>query len=571
MLTHIHVRNLAIVDAIDVELAGGMTALTGETGAGKSILVDALGLVLGDRADSSVIRHGCERAEISASFEIDRLAGVAEWLCERELDLDGECQLRRVINREGRSRGYINGQPVPMQSLRELGEQLVDIHGQHEHQSLLRSAVQRQLLDAFGGHQPLLTEVATLYAEWKSVQDQLDSVIRDTTERDARLDLLRYQSQELEALGLSAEDIHSIDEEHARQANAGQLLEACQQGLARLDAEDGDSAYSLVSRSLDELSELVRLDSRLEETVRLLGDAAILVQEGAESLRHYAGQLEIDPGRLQWLEDRIGILHDLARKHRCTPEELPVVADNIRRELDSIEHADQHRETLQTRLGELEQSCQKAARQLSDKRKRAATAFGKQITTAMQTLGMAGGVFRAAVTPRKDSACGPHGMDNIEFLVSANAGQPVQPLAKVASGGELSRISLSIQVISAGSETIPTLIFDEVDSGIGGGVAEIVGQKLRALGAGRQVLCVTHLPQVAALAHQQMQVSKLSGKDTTHTRIRPLDGTERVDELARMLGGVKITRQTREHAREMMELGQKQDTRSKPVRRKAKA
>jgi DNA repair protein RecN (Recombination protein N) len=571
MLTHIHVRNLAIVDAIDVELAGGMTALTGETGAGKSILVDALGLVLGDRADSSVIRHGCERAEISASFEIDRLAGVAEWLCERELDLDGECQLRRVINREGRSRGYINGQPVPMQSLRELGEQLVDIHGQHEHQSLLRSAVQRQLLDAFGGHQPLLTEVATLYAEWKSVQDQLDSVIRDTTERDARLDLLRYQSQELEALGLSAEDIYSIDEEHARQANAGQLLEACQQGLARLDAEDGDSAYSLVSRSLDELSELVRLDSRLEETVRLLGDAAILVQEGAESLRHYAGQLEIDPGRLQWLEDRIGILHDLARKHRCTPEELPVVADNIRRELDSIEHADQHRETLQTRLGELEQSCQKAARQLSDKRKRAATAFGKQITTAMQTLGMAGGVFRAAVTPRKDSACGPHGMDNIEFLVSANAGQPVQPLAKVASGGELSRISLSIQVISAGSETIPTLIFDEVDSGIGGGVAEIVGQKLRALGAGRQVLCVTHLPQVAALAHQQMQVSKHSGKDTTHTRIRPLDGTERVDELARMLGGVKITRQTREHAREMMELGQKQDTRSKPVRRKAKA
>ena len=571
MLTHIHVRNLAIVDAIDVELAGGMTALTGETGAGKSILVDALGLVLGDRADSSVIRHGCERAEISASFEIDRLAGVAEWLCARELDLDGECQLRRIINREGRSRGYINGQPVPMQSLRELGEQLVDIHGQHEHQSLLRSAVQRQLLDAFGGHQPLLTEVATLYAEWKSVQDQLDSVIRDTTERDARLDLLRYQSQELEALGLSAEDIESIDAEHARQANAGQLLEACQQGLTRLDAEDGDSAYSLVSRTLDELSELVRLDSRLEETVRLLGDAAILVQEGTESLRHYAGQLEIDPGRLQWLEDRIGILHDLARKHRCTPEELPVVAGNIRRELDSIEHADQHRETLQTRLGELEQSCQKAARQLSDKRKRAATAFGKQITTAMQTLGMGGGVFRAAVTPRKDSACGPHGMDNIEFLVSANAGQPVQPLAKVASGGELSRISLSIQVISAGSETIPTLIFDEVDSGIGGGVAEIVGQKLRALGAGRQVLCVTHLPQVAALAHQQMQVSKLSGKDTTHTRIRPLDGTERVDELARMLGGVKITRQTREHAREMMELGQKQDTRSKPVRRKAKA
>ena len=563
MLTQIHVRNLAIVDTIDVELASGMTALTGETGAGKSILVDALGLVLGDRADSSVIRHGCERAEISASFEIDRLASVADWLRERELDMDGECQLRRIINREGRSRGYINGQPAPMQSLRELGEQLVDIHGQHEHQSLLRSPVQRQLLDAFGGLQPLLASIAGLYAEWRTVQDTLDSIVRNAMERDARLDLLRYQSQELDALGLNAEDIQSIDEEHARQANAGRLLEACQQGLARLDAEDGESAYSLISRTLDELSELVRLDSGLDETVKLLGDAAILVQEGTESLQHYAGQLEIDPGRLQWLEERIGILHDLARKHRCTPEQLPAVADDIRQELDSIEHADQHREALQARLAELEQSYLAAAGQLSSKRKRAASAFGKQITAAMQTLGMAGGKFKATVTPREDTAYGPHGMDRIEFLVSANTGQPVQPLGKVASGGELSRISLSIQVISADSETIPTLIFDEVDSGIGGGVAEIVGEKLRTLGAGRQVLCVTHLPQVAALAHQQMQVSKLSSEDTTHTRIRPLDGTDRVDELARMLGGIKITRQTREHAREMMELGQQKHARSK--------
>jgi DNA repair protein RecN (Recombination protein N) len=569
MLTHIHVRNLAIVDEIDVELASGMTALTGETGAGKSILVDALGLVLGDRADSSVIRHGCERAEIAASFDIDRLPAVAAWLGERELDMDSECQLRRIINREGRSRGYINGQPAPMQSLRELGEQLVDIHGQHEHQSLLRSAVQRQLLDAFGGHQSLLADVAGLYAEWKTVREGLDNVVRNATERDARLDLLRYQSQELDALGLNTADIQSIDAEHARQANAGRLLDACQQGLARLDAEDGESAYSLISRTLDELSTLVRLDSGLEETVKLLGDATILVQEGTESLRHYTGQLEIDPGRLQWLEERIGILHDLARKHRCTPEELPAVADTIRTELDSIEHADQHREALQARLTELEQSYLQAARRLSDQRNRTATTFGKQITAAMQTLGMAGGVFKAAITARKDAAFGRHGMDNIEFLVSANAGQPVQPLGKVASGGELSRISLSIQVISAGSETIPTLIFDEVDSGIGGGVAEIVGEQLRALGAGRQVLCVTHLPQVAALAHQQMQVNKLSSKDVTRTRIHPLDGDERVDELARMLGGVKITRQTREHAREMMALGQNRNTRGKPARRKA--
>jgi DNA repair protein RecN (Recombination protein N) len=556
MLSHIHIRNFAIVDEIDVELDDGMTALTGETGAGKSILVDALGLVLGDRADSGVIRHGCDRAEISAGFETGSHPAVSAWLAERELDMDGECQLRRVINRGGRTRGYINGQPAPMQSLRELGEMLVDIHGQHEHQSLLRSSVQRQLLDDFGGHSALLSKVAGLYGEWLATREELDAVISDDTERDARLDLLRYQLQELDTLGLTAEDIRNIDEEHSRLANAGQLLETCQLGLARLDADDGNTAYSLINRTLEELTELAVLDSRLGDSTRLLSDASILLQECIDSLRHYTDRLELDPGRLQWLEERIGILHDLARKHRCPAEELPAVEQALRRELDSIEHADQHREALQARLEELEARYTDSARQLSGARKKAAVKFGREITRAMQTLGMAGGVFEVAVAARSNKSFSAHGVDSIEFRVSANKGLPVQPLAKVASGGELSRISLSIQVISAGSDTTPTMIFDEVDSGIGGGVAEIVGQKLRALGADRQVLCVTHLPQVAALANHQMQVSKLAGEDTTHTRIRPLDDGERIDEIARMLGGVKITRQTREHAREMIEQAQ---------------
>ena len=556
MLSHIHIRNFAIVDEIDVELDDGMTALTGETGAGKSILVDALGLVLGDRADSGVIRHGCDRAEISAGFETGSHPAVSAWLVERELDMDGECQLRRVINRGGRTRGYINGQPAPMQSLRELGEMLVDIHGQHEHQSLLRSSVQRQLLDDFGGHSALLSKVAGLYGEWLATRDELDAVISDDTERDARLDLLRYQLQELDTLGLTAEDIRNIDEEHSRLANAGQLLETCQQGLARLDADDGNTAYSLTNRTLEELTELAVLDSRLGDSTRLLSDASILLQECIDSLRQYTDRLELDPGRLQWLEERIGILHDLARKHRCPAEELPAVEQALRRELDSIEHADQHREALQARLEELEARYTDSARQLSGARKNAAVKFGREITRAMQTLGMAGGMFEVAVAARSNESFSAHGVDSIEFRVSANKGLPVQPLAKVASGGELSRISLSIQVISAGSDTTPTMIFDEVDRGIGGGVAEIVGQKLRALGADRQVLCVTHLPQVAALANHQMQVSKLAGEDTTHTRIRPLDDGERIDEIARMLGGVKITRQTREHAREMIEQAQ---------------
>jgi len=556
MLTHIHVRNLAIVDEIEVELGAGMTTLSGETGAGKSILVDALGLVLGDRADSSVIRHGCERAEISAGFAIHDQPGVSSWLTEQALDRDGECQLRRIISLEGRTRGYINGQAVPMQSLRELGEQLVDIHGQHEHQSLLRSGVQRQLLDAFGGHQALLERLSVLHTDWKAVNTELQGVLDNDAERDARLDLLRYQRQELESLGLTAEDIRDIDEEHARQANAGRLLEASRKGLERLDADEGPSASTLVSQTLDELDELAGLDNGLEEATRLLGEASLLIRETVETLRRYADRLDIDPQRLQWLEQRIAVLHELARKHRCQPEDLPQVEERIGRELEGIEHADEHRAALRDRLAALQQEYLDTARQLTAERTRAAAAFSRQITDAMQTLGMAGGVFSVRIKPRNEKSFSAQGMDDIEFMVSANAGQPVQPLSKVASGGELSRISLAIQVISAGSDIIPTLIFDEVDSGIGGGVAEIVGQKLRALGEDRQVLCVTHLPQVAALAHQQLQVSKLSGKDTTRTRIRPLNEEERIIELARMLGGIRITHQTREHAREMLQQGQ---------------
>lgn len=555
MLTHIHIRNLAIIDEIEVELTGGMTALTGETGAGKSILVDALGLVLGDRADSSFIRHAAERAEITASFEIQAIPKVQSWLAERELDMDGECQLRRIINREGRTRGYINGQPAPMQSLRELGEQLVDIHGQHEHQSLLHKSVQRQLLDTFGGHGKLLDEVSTLHDEWRVTQDTLNAVITDEAERDARLDLLRYQSNELSSLGLSTDEIQSIDEEHARQANAGRLLTACQQSLQRLDAEEGAAAGSLISRALDDISELANVDSALGEPTKLLNDAAILVQESIDALRQYIDHLDIDPERLQWLEERIGVLHDLARKHQCTPLELPVAEEQIHAQLNAIKHADQHRKQLEEALQSLEAAYLKKAKQLSTRRKTAAKKFGQRISAAMQTLGMAGGVFEVHVSQKPAAKPGRQGLDDIEFHVSANKGQPVQPLGKVASGGELSRISLSIQVISAHSDSRGTLIFDEVDSGIGGGVAEIVGQQLRALGQNRQVLCVTHLPQVAALANHQMQVTKLSSDDVTRTRIRQLGSNERIDEIARMLGGLKITRQTREHAHEMMASG----------------
>lgn len=569
MLTDIHIRNLAIVDAVDVELDAGMTTLTGETGAGKSILIDALGLVLGDRADSGVIRHGSDRAEISAGFDIHDNAAVVAWLQSRDLDAGDDCLLRRVISRAGRSRGYINGQPVTMQLLRELGEQLVDIHGQHEHQSLLRPAIQRQQLDAFGGHQRRLEQLATLAAEWRATRERLNAVLTDDRERNARVDLLRYQFAELEALDMSVAEIEAVNEEHTRAANAGRLLSACQQGLQWLDGDDTASASMLVSRTHGEIIDLATLDPGLEETARVLGEAAINIQEGVSMLRHYTDRLEIDPQRLQWLEERIATLHDLARKHACRPVELPEIAQRLQSELAELEHADEQRAGLAGRLATLEADWQAAAAELTKRRKRAARTFGNEITAAMQTLGMAGGVFEVDVSPRSDSTPATYGQDDIVFRVSANKGQPLQPLARVASGGELSRISLSVQVISAGSETIPTLIFDEVDSGIGGSVAEIVGRKLRALAGGRQVLCVTHLPQVAALAHQQLQVTKHTEDEITRTRIIRLDDDRRIDELARMLGGVKITRQTRDHAREMMQLAR--DNPESPQRKAGQA
>jgi DNA repair protein RecN (Recombination protein N) len=568
MLTHIHVRNLAIVDEIDIELAGGMTVLTGETGAGKSILVDALGLVLGDRADSNVIRHGEERAEITASFDIRHSLPAGSWLREHDLDLDGECQLRRIISRDGRSRGYINGQPAPMQLLRELGESLVDIHGQHEHQSLLRGTAQRELLDAFGGHQALLDRVAERYRAWHDLRVRLDTALRNEADRDARLDLLRYQAGELEAAGLSVEEIAGIDEEHARQANAGQLLESVQRTQEWLNSEDGESALALLGRSLDELAALSGLDSRLEEPARLLNEAQVLVQESTTALRRYLDQLDLDPERLQWLEQRIGVLHDLARKHHCTPADLPAIAEQLNTELDALEHIGQHRQQLQDELVRTEQEYHEAAQQLTASRQAAARTFSVEVSAAMQTLGMAGAVFAVAITPRTEP--GPNGADSVDYLVSANKGQPPQPLAKVASGGELSRISLSIQVIAANSGGIPTLIFDEVDSGIGGGVAEIVGRKLQSLAGTRQVLCVTHLPQVAALAHHQLQVRKSTEADSTHTDILALDMDARIEELARMLGGITITRHTVDHAREMLRQAHPENGSSSTTKRRRK-
>ncbi|HRZ23796.1 MAG TPA: DNA repair protein RecN [Candidatus Contendobacter sp.] len=551
MLTQLRIRDFAIVEELELELAAGMTAITGETGAGKSILVDAIGLLLGDRADSDVIRHGAERADLSALFDLDALPAARAWLAERDLDRDGECQLRRVVARTGRSRGYINGVPQPTQALRELGERLVDIHGQHEHQSLLRREAQRQLLDDYAGNQALVAELVEQYQTWSRLRRELRDLRQAAAERDARLDILRYHLRELAALNLAEGEVAHLEREQRQLAHASQLLDTSQRLLGWLSEDEESSITDRLDHGLRELNVLSRLDTRLIPVSELLNAALIQIQEASSELRSYAQALDLDPGHLAQVEQRLAAAHQLARKHRTTAEELPALRARFEAERDTLEHSETRLEALQQALKDARAAYQTGADRLSERRTAAARELGERVSTALAGLGMPGGRF-AIVLERLEQPA-PAGLEAVEFQVSANPGQPMRPLAKVASGGELSRISLAIQVIAAHAARIPTLIFDEVDTGIGGGVAEVVGRQLRALGGGRQVLCVTHLPQVAAQAHQQFKAEKQSDDATTHTQVVLLESEARVTEIARMLGGLELTMNTLAHAREMVE------------------
>lgn len=550
-LSRLHIRDFAIVDELELDIEPGMTALTGETGAGKSILVDALGLVLGDRGDSQTVRAGAKRAEITAEFDIGGLESVAAWLAEHDLDDDGDCVVRRVIGSDGRSKGYVNGRPAPMATLRELGEQLVDIHGQHEHQSLLRRDAQRALLDHFGGHTEALDAVARAHAQWQETRERLQRLGGDPAERADRLDLLRYQVQELDTLGLAEGEVAELDAEQRRLANAGALLEAGQRALGLLYDED-TSAHGLLSQAGGEIERIAEHDDRLQSAGELITNALIQCDEAVSSVRDYINSTELDPARLEQVEQRLTAIHDLARKHRVEPEGLAAHAEHLRTELDELEHAEERAAEAERELATHEQEYRDAAAALHQARLKAAETLSAQVTEAMQELGMAGGSFEAAVTPRADERFSASGTDEVEFRVTANPGQPLAPLKRVASGGELSRISLAIQMIGSRRAGVPTQIFDEVDAGIGGAVAATVGDHLRQLGDYHQVLCVTHLAQVAARGHHHLQVAKAADDAQTQTRVAPLADAERIEEIARMLGGREITEQSRAHAREML-------------------
>ncbi|GMQ96674.1 MAG: DNA repair protein RecN [Gammaproteobacteria bacterium] len=552
MLAHIHIRDFTIVDDLEVAFAPGMTALTGETGAGKSILVDAVGLALGDRGDSSWIRHGADRTEITLSFDIATLDAPRAWLLKHELDADDSCILRRIITRDGRSRGFINNSPVTMQALREIGELLVDIHGQHEHQSLTKPALQRGLLDDYAQLNAKLAPLVDYYRTLKETQEAFEQLKAITIDRTERLDMLRYQAQELRAQALDELDLEALDVEHERLAQADNMIAACARITATLSEGDDDTIQAKLSELSNLLGDWYDKDPQLTEAADLINSANINLSEGVNTLKRFHDALEPDPQALAAIETRLGQLHELSRKHHVAPEALINVQTKLEQELDALEHTDERLEALEETLKLQLEDYNLKDLDLHTDRVQAGKQLSKEVTELMQALGMHGGRFDINIVHDPKTPPKAAGRDQITFMVVTNPGQPEQPLAKIASGGELSRLSLAIQVAGTQRGGIATMIFDEVDVGIGGAVAESVGLQLHRLGLNRQTLCVTHLAQVASQANHHLQVTKLAGDQTTHARMRTLKPKEREEEIARMLGGATITDQTRAHAREML-------------------
>ena len=555
MLTQLTVSNYAIAERVELQFSHGMTALTGETGAGKSIVLDALGLAMGGRADAGAVRHGAKRADITATFDVSRIAEAREWLEEHELDDENDCILRRVISKDGRSRAFINGQPCPLTHLKDLGGTLMDIHSQHQHQSLLRKETHRKLLDQFAVAETLADNTRQAWKTWNNTKQRLNERQQNADEAEARIQLLRYQVEELDRLALEGNEQDALETEQSQLSHAEGVLHSCHQATM-LCTEDDSSAAALLRQALQQLEQLPIEVPALAETIQMLNEAQIQITEAGDNLRHFVDDYDADPTRLSAVEERLSAIYQMARKHRITPEQLPELHQSLSEELASLDDGEGSVEKLEAELESQRAEFDQISAALSDARQAAAANLDQRIAQELAQLSMPAVQFVTHLSRNKDNEPAPHGMEEVEFLVSANPGQPARPLAKVASGGELSRISLAIQVVVAQTSTTPTLVFDEVDVGIGGGTAEVVGRLLRSLGDKGQVLCVTHLAQVAAQCHQHLFVSKFTESDATFSRIESLDDTGRITEVARMLGGVDMTEHTIAHATEMFSKGQ---------------
>lgn len=553
MLTSIRIRDFAIIDELEIDFLSGLTVITGETGAGKSIMIDAIGLVLGDRAEASMVKAGKDKAEFVLSLEVNQ-PEMLKWLVQHDLDAGEHCILRRIITKEGRSRGYINGTPTTVKMLRELSHQFVEIQGQHAHQALLNSTTQRTHLDTHGSLTDQVTQLNQLYQRWDQANLEFNQAASTQTERLSRIDLLQFQLTELDQLALLDGELATLDEELTRLSHSERLRQILNNNLAHLYESDTQSLYQQLSAVITEIQEASALDPAFLESETLVQNALIQIEEASSHLRSLKPQLNADPQRLQWVEERLAAIHDMARKHHINVDALAEKHQTIQEELKRLSDPESNLEKLRAKLTDAEKDYDHLAEKISTARQAAAKSLSAAITVAMQGLGMEGGQFIVETTALKGNERKPWGRENVQFLVSANPGQPPKPLIKVASGGELSRISLAIQLVASSHQQLPTMIFDEVDSGIGGAIAEIVGKQLRSLGANSQVFCVTHLPQVAACGHQHFQVRKTKSKTETRTQLMTLSEEQRVKEIARMLGGQTITQQTLAHASEMLKL-----------------
>jgi DNA repair protein RecN (Recombination protein N) len=551
MITQLTINNFAIVDQLLVDFTSGMTAITGETGAGKSIAIDALGLCLGNRSDASSIRYGADRVDISASFVLDDTPAAFAWLSENQLDEGNECILRRVINQDGRSKAFINGRAVPISQLKDLGQMLIQIHGQHEHQRLLRSDYQQLLLNHYMNEPTLLTQMHQAYKQWKDAVRTYQQYEASRQERDAHMQLLQYQLKELNEFSPIEGEYQQIDEEYKRLSNSEQLISLSQQSVMLLDETDDYNVNNLLSSVKNSVQELAELDPCLNSVYNMLEEASIQIKEASDELRHYSERLELDPARAMQLEQRISKQIALARKHHVSPEILPELHQNLLAEFKQINQQDEQNEQLKTDIKKYHQIAIEIAAKLHQKRLTISKTLAKNVTATMHELSMPNGQLSIDIA-FNENRLNSDGADQVTFLVSTNAGQNPQPLAKVASGGELSRIALAIQVLTAKKMDTPALIFDEIDVGISGPTAAKVGQLLRELGQSTQVITVTHLPQVAGQANQHYFVSKQTNSKKTSTDMQKLDNDGRLNELARLLGGDKITDATLANAKELL-------------------
>lgn len=554
MLTQIYISHLLTIEELQLDLLTGTTVITGDTGAGKSILIDAIELALGCRAPADIVRTGQEKADISLVFDTSQSPEAQAWLNQHDLDTSThECIIRRTINKDGRSKSYINSMPTTLQPLRELAELLINIHGQHEHQALLKSDMQRTLLDRFAGHTALLEKVRILAEEWHTLSREIFELKKLASDRTQRSEFLKFQLQELENLQLSRDELKNLDLEHKQLAHADELLQSLTQSLQLLAENEDGNASQCLQQALQALESSQGVDPQVIQWTTTLRNILIQVDDLENDLRRYLDKIELDPARLQFIEQRLRTLFDVARKHKVAPENLFDLQQKLLAAQTELETSDERLNELSNKLDLLEKHYHEVAHKLSQSRLKAAKKLADEITATIHELALPQGEFHVLFEMEDFSHPSPHGMERVIFEIKTNVGQPLQPLAKIASGGELSRISLAIHLATASQHTIPILVFDEVDVGIGGGTAEIVGKLLRRLSNTHQVLCVTHSPQVAAQGHQHVRVEKLVKNNLTYTQIHTLSQEEKIQELARMLGGVEITKTTLDHAKEMLE------------------